>query len=196
MDTKQMKLPKPLRSWLSCARCGLCEDRKNVVLYDGELPCDVLFIGEAPGRSEDVLGKPFIGRSGKLLRQMIGEVATNLTLEWNLQFTWGITNIVACLPISPKTKTFRPPTDAEVAACRPRLNLTLDYADPKLIVLLGKTAEEHYPADKSTIPTVAVYHPSYLLRIGGAMSMAYSNDRNKLRDAIRTTLLGGPDVPF
>lgn len=60
-----------VREWENCTRCPLCETRRNIVLSRGKVPCDVLFIGEGPGESEDVLGAPFVGPAGHLLDHII-----------------------------------------------------------------------------------------------------------------------------
>ncbi len=56
-----------VEKWKSCTLCNLCDHRKHPALYKGSLPCDVLLIGEGPGTSEDVFGKPFVGPSGLML---------------------------------------------------------------------------------------------------------------------------------
>ncbi len=109
-----------------CSLCGLCEGRHNLVLPDGNYDSPVVFVGEAPGENEDLEGRPFIGRSGKLLTNMMEDagIARSSIL---------ITNTVKCRP--PKN---RDPTAEEMEICRPFLNSELKGRS--LIVGLGKSA--------------------------------------------------------
>jgi uracil-DNA glycosylase len=66
--------------WKDCTRCPLHTVRSNVVLARGSIPCDILFVGEAPGRSEDALGKPFVGPAGILLDEMIEDALSGIVL--------------------------------------------------------------------------------------------------------------------
>ena len=77
--------------WKGCERCSLYRGRRSVVLCRGKLPCDVLFVGEAPGVSEDVLGRPFVGPAGKLLDEIVERALDG-------QYDYAITNLVACIP--------------------------------------------------------------------------------------------------
>jgi len=140
-----------------------------VVLYRGHLPCDVLFIGEAPGESEDGLGIPFIGDSGRCLEKLWnqalfsagypavvsdpdGAIRESFT-ETGINPSYGITNIVACIPRHPgehATGELRPPTKTEAEACRPRLIEILEMANPQLIALLGDTAKRFFPKTHNT----------------------------------------------
>lgn len=149
----------------ACQRCPLCKTRKNVVLYRGHLPCDVLFIGEAPGVIEDSNGYPFTGPAGVLLDDLRGEAWSTAFMQGYTEIgripTWGITNIVACIPRQPpeveyseelgrevqlSSGAIRPPTKAEAAACAPRLHEIIKLANPKLIVTLGQEAKRYLPS--------------------------------------------------
>ncbi len=157
-------IPKRLAKWRSCDKCELHKERQKVVLYRGDFPCDILFIGEAPGRQEDKHGKPFIGPSGKILESLISEAYSGEELSH------GITNIVGCVPWSHADKNpVRPPTAEEAAACYPRLDLTIKLASPKGVVLLGKSAASYtkkipFPTG---LPVLKLVHPAYILRQGG-----------------------------
>ena len=173
-----------LKTWKHCTRCDLHKTCRNHVLYDGVLPAEVLFIGEAPGDTEDTIGKPFVGRSGKILRKMIAEHLNGTT--------YCITNVVACVPWSDDTySSVRAPTQDEARECRDRVELTLQLCRPKKIVLLGNSASKHFKPrksitgiDVSKIPTIKLYHPAYILRNGGKNSLMYKKVSLRLRDFI------------
>ena len=109
-----------------CSRCGLCKGRTQVVFPDGDLSADVVFVGEAPGENEDLQGRPFVGRSGKILDGMMAEAGFS-------RADVLITNTVKCRPPGN-----RDPTPEEMAACRPFLESELEGA--RLVVGLGKAA--------------------------------------------------------
>jgi DNA polymerase len=115
-----------LRPDEDCSLCGLCKGRTNLVLPSGDLHSHVAFVGEAPGENEDLQGRPFIGKSGKLLDRLMQEVGLDRSKVM-------ITNTVKCRPPGN-----RDPTEEEMAACRPFLDSEL--YDKKVIVGLGKSA--------------------------------------------------------
>lgn len=125
--------------WKGCTRCGLCEGRKSVVIAHGVVPCDVLFIGEAPGESEDVLGVPFIGPAGKLFDQIVSDALDGTGL------TWAFTNLVCCIPRDENNRKVSEPDESFINACRPRLKEFLDLCDPKLVVAVGGLAWAFMP---------------------------------------------------
>jgi DNA polymerase len=155
-----------------CVKCGLCRNRKNTVFGVGDEKARWLFVGEGPGRNEDLQGEPFVGPAGKLLDNML--VAMGLKRGENT----FIANIVKCRPTDP-TGRDRPPAPEEAAACMPYLQRQIALIDPTVIVALGKTAALHLlGADPATPvsklrgtvhryagrPLVVTYHPAYLLR--------------------------------
>ena len=109
-----------------CRLCGLCEGRTNIVLPDGIYDTGIVFVGEAPGENEDNEGRPFVGRSGKILEGMMHDSGFSRSDVL-------ITNTVKCRP--PKN---RDPTHEEMAACRPFLESEL--YDAELVIGLGKSA--------------------------------------------------------
>ena len=152
----------------TCTRCALAEGRTNVVFGTGDPASDLMFIGEGPGAEEDKQGLPFVGRSGRLLDQLLWE-EMGLTRE-----SVYITNVVKCRP--PNNRDPRP---EEIVACRPYLDTQLELIAPKVVVTLGKFAGQlllgakegitrlrgrSYPfATGVLVPTV---HPAYVLRGG------------------------------
>ena len=111
-----------------CQKCDLCITRKNAVPGKGNQNADIVFIGEAPGKSEDLCGEPFIGTAGKRLNDAL----ENVGLTRNHVY---ITNIVKCRP--PKNRI---PTDIEKIMCSNYLKNELAIIKPKIICLLGNTS--------------------------------------------------------
>ena len=111
----------------TCKNCNLCITRKNAVPGKGNRNADIVFIGEAPGKSEDLRGEPFIGTAGKKLDDALEN--TGLTRD-----SVYITNIVKCRP--PKNRI---PNDIEKTACSGYLKDEIAIINPKIICLLGNT---------------------------------------------------------
>ncbi|MDR0309442.1 MAG: uracil-DNA glycosylase [Candidatus Methanoplasma sp.] len=109
-----------------CRLCGLCEGRTRLVLPSGDLNSPIVFVGEAPGEREDLSGKPFVGKSGKLLDSIMEEEGVDRSKVM-------ITNTVKCRP-----PNNRDPTKEEMKACRPFLDHEL--SGRKVIIGLGKSA--------------------------------------------------------
>ena len=150
----------------NCKRCGLSEFRKNIVPGEGAQPAEVLFVGEAPGRSENVRGKPFCGPSGRILRQAIAKATEIAGL--GEEPSYFITNIVKCRPTDSKGGKNRIPTAKEAWACREWLNNDITKTQASIVVLLGKTAKSR----SGILPknALCLVHPAYILRRGGAES--------------------------
>ncbi len=109
-----------------CNLCGLCEKRTNTVISDGSWDADIFFIGEAPGKDEDLQGKPFVGAAGKLLTQLIESIGLSREDVF-------ITNIVKCRP-----PNNRDPLPKETEKCWNYLESQIKIVQPKLIVTLGR----------------------------------------------------------
>ena len=112
----------------SCTNCKLCETRTKAVPGKGNFDADVIFVGEAPGRSEDINGEPFVGAAGKKLDVILEDVGINRNDVY-------ITNIVKCRP-----PNNRVPNDAEKSMCSNYLEDELKIINPKIICLLGNTS--------------------------------------------------------
>lgn len=149
-----------------CRNCGLCEGRTQAVLGAGVPNSRIVIVGEGPGRNEDEQGKPFVGRSGQLLDQMLEQVG--LSRNRNV----FITNIVKCRP--PEN---RAPMPEECLACRPWLDKILELIDPKIILCVGRIAAQQLfdPNFRVTRQhgeirerdgrlVMATFHPAALLR--------------------------------
>lgn len=150
-----------------CRRCGLSESRTQVVFGDGDPDADLMFIGEGPGQREDELGLPFVGRSGELLEQLLGEQGLDRADVY-------IANVVKCRP--PGNRDPRPD---EIAACKGYLAYQIKYVDPQVVVTLGNFSTklllkqqagitrlrgQVFPWwDRRVVPT---FHPAAALRGG------------------------------
>lgn len=123
------------------------------MLCRGRLPAPVLFIGEAPGPSEDVLGVPFIGPAGHLLDRII-------EASIGSRFSYALTNLIACIPTGEEGDKIAIPPEEAIAVCRPRLQELVWFARPRLIVLVGALAKKHIPdeASLSTTKNGVVHH--------------------------------------
>lgn len=151
---------------LSCTKCALHETRTKAVPGEGASNARLVFVGEAPGASEDAQGRPFVGRSGNLLTDMI---------EKGMQIPRAevfICNVVKCRP--PENRV---PSPDEVRICEPYLLRQLDLLQPQVICALGAVAAQtllktNDPIFKlrgvwhnyHNIPLRVTYHPAYLLR--------------------------------
>ncbi|MGW8169461.1 MAG: uracil-DNA glycosylase [Sulfurovaceae bacterium] len=169
-DEISLQLPQNMqelkKQTKNCHLCELSKYRKNVVFGEGNINAKILFVGEAPGSSEDASGKPFVGRSGEILNKIITNV-----LNISKEDTY-ITNIVKCHP--PKN---REPNSIEAHTCLPYLYKQIELIKPKIVVALGSIAYHYLTGDEtkmSKIRGIAIekdgytiiptYHPSYLLR--------------------------------
>ncbi|HBK79290.1 MAG TPA: uracil-DNA glycosylase [Nitrospinae bacterium] len=152
-----------------CVRCQLGHGRTNIVFGVGNPKADLLFVGEAPGRDEDAQGIPFVGRAGQMLTRMIENVIKIPRSEVY------ICNILKCRPPGNRN-----PEPGEIACCEPYLHKQIDILRPRIIVALGKFAAQWLLATQTPIgklrgkfgryrgiPTLATYHPAYLLRSPG-----------------------------
>lgn len=146
--------------WANCTACPLSITRTRVVLCRGHIPCDVLFLGEAPGASEDIIGQPFVGPAGKLLDEIIVEAAA-MSLRGS-NFRPCFTNVICCLPVEEGSKLREPPGWA-IASCEPRLVEFLEICTPRLVVLVGDVASENFKYSDFQ-NTISITHPAAILR--------------------------------
>jgi len=127
---------------MSCEQCPLHAGRTNAVPGEGSPDADIMFIGEGPGAEEDAQGRPFVGRSGKLLTMMLDQVG----FERGEVF---IGNVVKCRP--PENRT---PLANEVEACRHYLQAQLALIRPRVIVTLGVPALQAFFGQKYKLSSV------------------------------------------
>lgn len=151
---------------LRCVKCSLASSRRQVICGEGNPRAPIMVIGEAPGRDEDIQGRPFVGKSGQLLDKIFA--ACGFTRQKHL----FISNIVKCRP-----PNNRVPTPEEAHACLPWLWQQIDIIDPSILILLGATALKHLAGPDHRITrehgqwlsihnrrAMPVFHPSALLR--------------------------------
>lgn len=169
---------------MECEECALCEKRNTVVWGEGDLCADVMFIGEGPGRDEDMEGRPFVGRSGRLLTDIIEK---GMKIPRTHVY---IANVVKCRPPGN-----RDPYVDEVMACSRYLDRQIEVIAPKIIVAVGNVAGRTLLRDTGTesglrgkwheysgIPLRVIYHPSYLLRLRRSESDRTHADKATWRD--------------
>lgn len=111
-----------------CTRCSLCETRTNAVPGVGSGKSGVMFVGEAPGRSEDLRGRPFVGKAGKILTKVLEDAGVSRESVY-------ITNTVKCRP--PQNRV---PHQSERDACRAHLDSEMRTLEPAIICIMGNTA--------------------------------------------------------
>lgn len=169
---------------LRCRRCHLSETRKNAVPGEGPITAQVMFVGEAPGRMEDLEGRPFVGRAGRLLDQLLVEAG----LERERIF---IGNVVKCRPISPEGRDRRP-TPEEISTCSPYLDRQIELIKPRILCPMGGTATSYllekygftpqgiskihgklYKVKEGILYILPLYHPAAALYL------------NRLKDVLR-----------
>lgn len=121
--------------WKDCTDCPLCQQRDQIVLARGQVPADVVFIGEAPGASEDTIGQPFCGPAGHLLDQIIERSVPP-------ELRYALTNLVACYPREAKERGDNEPEPEEIEACRGRLVEFVRLCRPRVIILVGQLARK------------------------------------------------------
>lgn len=153
-----MRLKTHIKRWNHCTRCPLHRKRHKVVLYRGSIPADILFIGEAPGDSEDIIGKPFVGPAGKVLDSILQDLSV---FDKANPIRYCITNVVGCIPLNTRGDTRQPHKD-EIEACRPRLLQFIEIVKPRLIITLGKVPKKNLPP-KLDVPLQSLIHPAALL---------------------------------
>ena len=149
---------KHVERWKNCTGCEYSKCRQQVVLARGSIPCDVLFVGEAPGASEDALGKPFIGPAGKLLDDIIRQAWCDLEDEISCAFT----NLVACIPLDDGVSKYSEPSKESIQACTTRLVEFVELCQPKRVVAVGKLAEKYLGARE--VHDIGIVHPAAIMR--------------------------------
>lgn len=154
----------------NCLKCGLCNSCKTAKMQPDlrhvskEKPCEILVIGEAPGADEDAAGIPFVGQSGRLLREVMSE-------EGLADYGIAFTNVIHCRP--PENKT---PSAMQMKCCMPLLEQEIEELNPRLIILagntplkavLGETGITNWQGvliEQNGRAYLPVYHPAYILR--------------------------------
>ncbi|MEE9389844.1 MAG: uracil-DNA glycosylase [Candidatus Aminicenantaceae bacterium] len=157
---------------LKCQKCTLSQGRTNAVPGEGSLEAELMFVGEAPGRDEDLQGRPFVGRAGQLLTKIIG------AMKFNREDVY-ITNVVKCRP-----PNNRNPNKEEIETCKNYLLEQIEMIKPRAIVALGRVATDFFVHSSlgmtalrgnfhefNDIQVMPTFHPSYIIRNEGNKSI-------------------------
>ena len=162
--------------------CALKSTATRLVFADGNPQARIMFVGEAPGREEDLEGLPFVGRSGKLLDRMMAAIGLDRTSVY-------IANVIPWRPPGNRT-----PTPQETQTCLPFIQRQIELVDPDLLVTLGNPATQtllstregimktrgrwfDYDTGRRVIPAMATFHPAYLLRSPSYKRLAWQDLR-------------------
>jgi uracil-DNA glycosylase family 4 len=141
----------------SCHLCGLGEGRINAVPGEGPVPARIMLIGEAPGKQEDVSGRPFVGRAGAILNEMLGSAGIRREDVF-------VTSVIKCRP--PKN---RDPSPGEISTCLPYLKRQITLVCPEIIVPMGRFAAacilDMFGLPSGTIGTI--HGRSFVLKLQG-----------------------------
>ena len=184
--TKKQKLDNLKNSIRIIKNCELKKSATNLVFADGNIHSKIMIIGEGPGAQEDLEGKPFVGRAGKLLDKMLAAIKLDRTKVY-------ISNVVNYRPPSN-----RKPTDEEIQRYFPYLINHIEIIDPKILVLLGSTALNALVGNEKVISkargkwtnskigkvkpwTIASFHPAFLMRQPDQKKLAWI-DLKMIRD--------------
>jgi len=185
VDNIQEKWDNLFNAIYGCTRCPLARYRTNVVPGEGNKNADLMFIGEGPGRDEDLSGRPFVGAAGQLLDKMIAAIGMKREDVY-------IANIVKCRPPGNRV-----PKEEEAQTCLPYLRRQVYLVKPKIIVCLGATALKYVIDPEARITKVRgqwverkgywlipTYHPAALLRDPAKKYEAWE-DFKKIRDKLK-----------
>jgi len=164
-----------------CRKCALSEKRTNAVPGEGSLTADIMFIGEGPGFNEDRDGRPFVGRSGRFLDEMLAEIGLRRQDVY-------ITNVVKCRPPGN-----RDPLPSEIEACNPYLDAQIEMIAPTVVVMLGKYSFNRFfpgesigrargkPRNWNGVIAYPMYHPAAALHNPGLRPIIEEDFRNLLK---------------
>lgn len=161
--SKKNKLNKIVKEIETCQACNLCKNRIKSVVSRGNENAKIILIGEAPGKLENEIGKPFVGKSGQQLNDLLSKVGFNP--EQDIYFC----NVVKCRPV--RNNKDRKPNKQEIEACVKYLNAQIEIVEPEIIILCGNTAKKIFKINKplkmvhgscidyNGIKLIPVYHP-------------------------------------
>lgn len=168
----------------NCKKCNLWTTRRQVVIGRGSIPARLLFIGEAPGKSEDLAGEAFIGKAGKLLDTML-EDACKIGLSIPLIMPdFCILNAVLCHPTNTFAGPNRQPTKEEAFACLSNITFLIEKVQPERVVLVGDIASTYF---RKEFPEAAhITHPQALEKKGGTRAPNYLYNVRILQDVIKS----------
>ncbi len=186
IKTKKEIFEELKREVENCKKCSLYKERTNVVFGEGSIDANLMFVGEAPGRDEDIQGRPFVGRAGRLLRDLLREIGIEVEDVY-------IANCLKCRPPGN-----RDPQPEELISCFGYLKRQIELIEPKVIATLGRYSTYELTNQKGALGTlrgrifnfhgikvVPLYHPAYLLRNPKAID-TFLEDLEKIRKLLVT----------
>ena len=184
VGSKEQRLARLAQDVERCRRCPLYRTRTHAVLSDGSPRAQLVFVGEAPGRDEDLQGKPFVGAAGQLLTKMIEAMGLKRH------------DVYICNVLKDRPPGNRTPLPEEIEACLPFLQEQLAIVQPSVICSLGAVATKALLGPSISItkvrgdvrnyqgtPLVPTFHPAYLLRNPSAKKLAWA-DLKKVRQLL------------
>ena len=178
-DDKKISLLQQFEKEIeNCSKCPLYKTRTNFVFGTGNEDANIIFVGEAPGRNEDLQGKPFVGEAGQLLNKLLMHIHLKRSDVY-------IANILKSRP-----PNNRDPLPEEVEACIPYLHRQIEIIKPKLLVALGRIAAQNLLNTSESlaklrkkiwtyrdIPLIVTYHPAAILRNSEMLDSALDDFR-------------------
>tara|TARA_B100001250_G_C19578808_1_gene691052 strand:+ start:106 stop:804 length:699 start_codon:yes stop_codon:yes gene_type:complete len=187
--SKPEKLEKLKKSIKIIKNCELKKSAQNIVFGDGNINSNIMLIGEGPGANEDAVGKPFVGRAGKLLDKMLAAIKLDRTKVY-------ISNVVNYRP-----PNNRKPTEKEIERYLPYLKTHIEIINPKILLLLGSTALNALVGNEIVISKargkwiqkeigsakpwiIASFHPAFLMRQPEQKKLAWI-DLKMIRDKLK-----------
>lgn len=190
---RRIQILEELKSeMLTCHKCSLAETRTHLVFGVGNPMTNLMFVGEAPGRDEDLQGEPFVGRAGQLLTKIIEAIGLKRSDVY-------IANVLKCRPPGNRS-----PLPEEIVLCMPYLLKQIEIIQPKVLCALGTFAAQTLLNTKAPvgtlrgrfhdykgIPMMVTFHPAYLLRNPNDKAKVW-DDMKKVRDLLGE--LSGKDL--
>ncbi|MDI6801857.1 MAG: uracil-DNA glycosylase [Thermodesulfovibrionales bacterium] len=176
-----------------CQRCRLSKERTHIVFGEGNVNSKIMFIGEAPGRDEDIQGRPFVGEAGQILTSLINKMGEASGLNFTRKDVY-IANIVKCRPPGN-----RDPQEDEMSVCSPFLERQVEIISPEVIMALGRISaytllDVQGPISKFSItkargrfyeykgiPVMPTFHPAYFLRNPKDKSLTWADAQAVLK---------------
>ncbi len=191
MNLIRVQYDQIVDAWNSCARCPISEHAHTHVFGKGSLQPQVIFIGEGPGKTEDLDGMPFTGVSGQLLDKAIKMAGRSSDSP---QDTYPVrvffTNLVACRPCDRLGGGNRAPSETEIKNCSDRLRETVDLLKPKVVCLLGavprKALEDVFWLKGKKV--ICLPHPAWVLRQGGFSGACFQAYVERMKEVVRCAL--------
>lgn len=165
---------------LNCRKCSLWKTRRQVVIGRGSIPANLLLMGEAPGRTEDLKGEAFIGTSGRLLDRMMNDACLLGMGIPLVKPSFFMVNTILCHPTDKFAGPNREPKKEEVYACLPNIDFIIKQVNPKKIILIGDVAYQYY---KKEFPdAIKITHPAALGKKGGTKAPNYMYNVRTIQD--------------